>query len=72
MMLRSVCHELAPSTSAASRRSCGTWVSPAWRVIARKGMPAQTTSVVMTIQPCVGSANQLWLAKSTPGIWSIM
>jgi hypothetical protein len=71
MMVRSVCHGLAPSTIAASRSSCGTWVRPACSVIARNGMPAQTTSVVMTIQPWVGLANQLWLAKSTPGIWSI-
>ena len=34
-------------------------------------MAPQTTSAVMTIQPWIGSANQLCLAKSTPGIWSM-
>src|SRR4051795_2272639 len=37
MMLRSVCHGEAPSTVAASINSRGTWVRPAFRVIARNG-----------------------------------
>ena len=68
VMLRSACQAVAPSTVAASSSSFGTWVRPAFRVIARNGMPAQTTRAVMTIQPCFGSANQLWFSKSSP-IW---
>jgi hypothetical protein len=60
MMLRSACQGVAPSTVAASSSSLGTWVRPALSVMARNGMPAQTTSVVMTLQPCHGFTNQLW------------
>src|SRR5258705_4380861 len=64
---RKMCQTFAPSTVAASISSFGTWVRPAYRVMARNGRPCQTTVAVMNVQPRVEPAHQLFLGQSNPG-----
>ena len=52
-------HELAPSTSAASRYSRGTATSPASTVMAKKGSPRQTLTVMTAAMAYVDCPSQL-------------
>src|SRR6476659_3147706 len=72
VMSRKARQRLAPSIAAASSNSLETWVSPANRVIATKGIAPQTISEMITPQPLQGFANQSWWLKfPTPSLVSV-
>ena len=52
-------HELAPSTSAASRNSRGTAIKPASTVMAKKGRPRQTLTTMTAAMAYVDCPSQL-------------
>ena len=63
VMLRNTWKPLAPSTSALSTSSDGTWERPAKRVMAAKGRAPQITTMAITVNPSIGRAYQLWWMK---------
>src|SRR6478672_7840800 len=72
VMSRKARQRLAPSIDAASSNSLETWVSPANRVIATKGIAPQTISEMITPQPLQGFASQSWWLKfPTPSLVSV-
>src|SRR5689334_13351069 len=60
------CQEPAPSISAASTTSSGTWVSAAYTVKTTKGTLIQTTMIVATAKNDIGSSSQECPSWSEP------
>src|SRR5471032_1914010 len=59
VMKRNFCHQLAPSTSAASNRSCGIASRPVIRIKVQNGSDFQMCTPIAMVRATAGSFSQL-------------